>query len=188
MEFSVYHPDEINEIKHLFTKTFTESANEAEGTIVGNLAYEVMKTTDDRDLFVFIAHDFSRNSLARNSGKPIAGCIIFSRLTFENRINAFLLSPVAVSTAYQGKGTGQALINFGLNTLKEHGAELVFTYGDPGFYSRTGFAPVSETVVKAPLPLSHPEGWLGQSLVSQGIEPIHDKPLCVQAMNKPDIW
>lgn len=183
MEFSVYHPSEVNEIKNLFTKTFADSESEAEGTVVGNLAYDVMKTTDSRDLFVFVARD-----LERNSGEQIAGCIIFSRLTFENGKNAFLLSPVAVSTDYQGKGTGQALINFGLNTLKDCGIELAFTYGDPGFYSKMGFTSVSETVIKAPLPLSHPEGWLGQSLVSQGIEPIHGKAKCVEAMNKPEIW
>lgn len=183
MEFSVYDPSEINEIKHLFTTTFTDSESEAEGTVVGNLAYDVMKTTDSNDLYVFVARDFNRKH-----GEQITGCIIFSRLTFENGKNACLLSPVSVSTEYQGKGIGQALINFGLNALKDHGIELVFTYGDPSFYSRIGFAPVSETVIRAPLPLSHPEGWLGQSLTNQGIEPIHGKPQCVKAMNKPEIW
>ena len=183
MQFSAYDPNDINEIKNLFTKTFTDSESEAEGTIVGNLAYDVMTTTDNKDLSVFVARD-----LDRNSGEQIVGCIIFSRLTFENGMNAFLLSPVAISTEYQGKGTGQGLINFGLDRLKEHGAALVFTYGDPAFYGRTGFQPISETIVQAPLPLSHPEGWLGQSLVSNGIEPIPGKPQCVQAMNKPEIW
>ncbi|USE38351.1 GNAT family N-acetyltransferase [Endozoicomonas sp. SCSIO W0465] len=183
MEFSVYNPDEIDEIRQLFTKTFTDSESEAEGAMVSNLAYELLTTTDNHDLFVFVARDIDRNH-----GERVAGCIIFSRLTFASGINAFLLSPVAVSTDYQGKGTGQALINFGLNTLKDHGVVLVLTYGDPNYYCRTGFAPVSETVIKAPLPLSHPEGWLGQSLLSREIEPIDGKPQCVEAMNKPEIW
>ncbi|MBO9492785.1 N-acetyltransferase [Thalassotalea sp. G20_0] len=183
MEFSVYNPGDIDEIRHLFTRTFTDSESETEGAIVGNLAYEVMKTTGDNDLFVFVALDHSRQP-----GEQVAGCIIFSRLTFDSGIDAFLLSPVAVGTDYQGKGTGQALIHFGLRTLKDNGTELVFTYGDPDYYCRTGFAPVSEAVIKAPLPLSHPEGWLGQSLVSKEIEPIAGKPHCVEAMNKPEIW
>lgn len=183
MEFSVYNPGEIDEIRNLFTRTFTDSESEAEGTMVGNLAYEVMNTTDNNDLFVFVARDTSQHP-----GEQVAGCIIFSRLTFDSGIDTFLLSPVAVSTYYQGKGAGQKLINFGLSTLKDNGTELVFTYGDPNYYSRTGFAPVRETVIKAPLPLSHPEGWLGQSLVSKEIEPIDNKPQCVEAMNKPEIW
>ena len=126
--------------------------------------------------------------MAAPRGEQIAGCIIFSRLTFDRAIDAFVLSPVAVGTDYQGKGTGQALINFGLRTLTDNGVELVFTYGDPDYYCRTGFASVSETVIKAPLPLSHPEGWLGQSLVSKEIEPIAGQPRCVRAMNKPEIW
>ncbi|WP_066014969.1 GNAT family N-acetyltransferase [Endozoicomonas atrinae] len=183
MEFSVYNPGETDEIRNLFTRTFTDSESEAEGIMVGNLAYEVMNTTNNSDLFVFVARDHSRPP-----GEQVAGCIIFSRLTFDSDIDAFLLSPVAVSTDHQGKGTGQALINFGLSTLKDNGTKLVFTYGDPNYYSRTGFGPVSETVIKAPLPLSHPEGWLGQSLVSKEIEPIDGKPQCVEAMNKPEIW
>jgi len=61
-------------------------------------------------------------------------------LTFESEVNAFLLGPVAIHTSYQGKGIGQKLINFGLNTLKENGVELAFTYGDPNFYSKVGFS------------------------------------------------
>ena len=41
MEFSVYNPGEIDEIRNLFTRTFTDSENEAEGTMVGNLAVTI---------------------------------------------------------------------------------------------------------------------------------------------------
>ena len=114
--------------------------------------------------------------------------IIFSRLTFEKEISAFLLSPVAIDTSHQGEGIGQKLISFGLNTLKENGVELALTYGDPRYYTKTGFSPITEKTVKAPLPLSQPEGWLGQSLVSNEIEPIAGNSQCVEAMNKPEIW
>jgi len=109
-------------------------------------------------------------------------------LKFGNEVNAFLLSPVAIHTNYQGKGTGQKLINFGLNTLKENGVELVFTYGDPNFYSKVGFSLIAEKLVKAPLKLTYPEGWLGQSLISNDIEPIKGNSFCVEALNKPDLW
>ena len=179
MQFSASNTDEIDEIKKLFTRTFTDSENETEGRVVGELAYELMATTDSGDLFVFVARD---------DANQLAGCIIFSRLVFASGISAFLLSPVAVDTEFQGHGIGQALINHGLNALREQGVELVFTYGDPNFYSRVGFSVVSETVAQAPQPLSHPEGWLGQSLMSQAMPIVSGRCQCVAAMDKPEIW
>jgi hypothetical protein len=33
-----------------------------------------------------------------------------------------------------------------------------------------------------------PEGWLGQSLVGDEIEPIAGNSYCVEAFNKPEYW
>jgi len=66
--------------------------------------------------------------------------------------------------------------------------ELIFTYGDPKFYSKVGFNLISEKLVKAPLKLTYPEGWLGQSLVSDNIEAISGHSYCVEAFNKPEYW
>ena len=80
------------------------------------------------------------------------------------------------------------MINFGLNTLKDNGVELAFTYGDPNFYSKVGFSVITEKLVKAPLKLSYPEGWLAQSLVSNEIKSIKGNSFCVEALNEPDLW
>jgi len=80
------------------------------------------------------------------------------------------------------------LINYGLRELKAKGVELVLTYGDINFYSKVGFDPISEEIVKAPVKLTYPEGWLGQSLISDTVEPIDDQPSCVKALNKPEYW
>ena len=178
MKFSTYNSGNIEEIKKLFTKTFADSEGESEGLLIGNLAYELMTNTAGNDLNCFVVSE----------NKQIIGSIIFSKLSFESEINAFILSPVAIKTNYQGKGIGQKLINFGLNSLKENGVELVFTYGDPSFYSKVGFSLITEKIVKAPLTLTYPEGWLGQSLVSGEIEPITGNSYCVEALNKPEIW
>ena len=178
MKLSTYNPGNIEEIKQLFTKTFSDSEGQPEGLLIGNLAYELMTSTDGHDLYGFVATE----------NEQIIGSIIFSKLTFESEINAFLLSPVAIHTNYQGKGIGQKLINYGLNTLKENGVELAFTYGDPNFYSKVGFSLIAEKSVKAPLKLTYPEGWLGQSLVNDVIEPITGNSYCVEALNKPELW
>ena len=139
---------------------------------------DLIASTDIHDLYGFVASE----------AKEIIGCIFFSRLTFESDIRAFLLSPVAIHTNFQRKGIGQKLINFGLNALKADGVELVFTYGDPNYYCKVGFSPITEELIKAPLKLSYPAGWLAQSLVSSEIPSIPGNSRCVAAFNKPKIW
>lgn len=178
MNFSTYNPNNIEEIKQLFTRVFSDSEGQSEGLVIGNLVDDLLTSTDKNDLYCFVASE----------NEQIIGSIIFSKLTFEIEMNAFLLSPVAIDTSQQRKGTGQKLINFGLDALKENGVELALTYGDPRYYSKIGFNPITENVVKAPLPLSQPEGWLGQSLVGDEIEPIAGNSQCVDAMNRPEIW
>lgn len=178
MEFKPYETEQLQDIKSLFQNTFTDSEGEAEGKIVSELAHEVLTTTQAHDHYGFVAMD----------GETLVGSIVFSRLNPANGAKAFLLSPVAVATSHQKQGVGSALINAALDTLKNDGVELVFTYGDPNYYGRVGFKPISEDVVKAPCKLSFPEGWLGQSLVSEEIAPIAGETGCVAAMNKPEIW
>lgn len=178
MNILQYSPSDIEEIKQLFTKVFSDSEGQSEGLVIGNLVYDLMTGTNVQDLYGFVAIE----------NKKIIGSIFFTKLTFESEVNAFILSPVAIHTDYQGKGFGQKLINFGINQLKENGVELVFTYGDPKFYSKVGFSLVTEKSVKAPLTLTYPEGWLGQSLVGDEIEPITGSSYCVEALNKAEYW
>ena len=178
MDFEIYDSSRAYDVKKLFTDVFTDSEGQEEGELIGNLAFELQETTDPRDIFGFIAKD----------REIIVGCIFFTRITFEIPIIAFILAPVAIATQYQKQGLGQALINFGINYLKENDVELVFTYGDPNFYSKTGFKHITEEVAKAPLKLTYPEGWLAQSLVGDKIEPIKGNSICVIALNRQQYW
>jgi putative acetyltransferase len=99
-----------------------------------------------------------------------------------------MLAPVAVSTEHQGKGVGQALIIYGLKELKNRSVAVAITYGDPSFYSKVGFRALSENVIQAPLKLSMPEGWLGQSLTGEQIPTINERPKCVKEFNHPAYW
>ena len=178
MEISIYKNSDHDEIKQLFTKVFSDSESQEEGLIIGSLVSDLMLNTDSHEIHGFKAMD----------NNQIIGSIFFSKLTFENHINAFILSPVAVDTNQQGEGVGQNLINFGINYLKEKGVKLIFTYGDPNYYSKVGFRCISETLIKAPLELTQPEGWLCQSLAGDEIEPISGDSYCVKALNKPELW
>ena len=99
-----------------------------------------------------------------------------------------MLAPVAVSTKHQRIGVGQALINYGLNELKKRSVDIVITYGDPAFYTKVGFQPLSENVIKAPLKLSMPEGWQGQSLTGEPMPTISERSICVEEFNNPVYW
>jgi len=178
MRYSEYDPGKVEEINHLFIKSFSDSEGKSEGLTIGELTNNFMTSTDANEFYCFVATDHDE----------IIGGVFFSRLTFESDVKAYILSPMAIITAYQGKGIGQELINFALNILKKNGVELAVTYGDPNFYSKVGFSVISEEIVKAPLKLTYPEGWLGQSLVSDSIDPIASKSYCVEALNKPDLW
>jgi putative acetyltransferase len=178
MKFDTLKLGDTEVIRGLFTETFTDSEGPSEGVLVGNLAQELMTETGARDIYGFVAVEAEKT----------IGCIFFTRLTFGNDINAFLLAPVAIHPDYQGQGIGQGLIGFGIKKLKANGVELVMTYGDPGFYSKVGFKPVSEATVNPPLQLSLPEGWLGQSLAGDSVNPATGRPACVKAFNKPEYW
>jgi putative acetyltransferase len=178
MDISAYTPNEVEKVEQLFTKTFSDSEGESEGTIVGGLAGELMRSTSRSGLYGFVARD----------GAELVGGILFSRMRFEQEIKAFILAPVATRTDHQRRGVGQKLINFGLNVLKEDGVELVLTYGDPRFYSKVGFRGITETLVPPPFKLSRPHGWMAQPLVGDQIDPITGKSRCVEALNKPEYW
>ncbi|MGM0417697.1 MAG: GNAT family N-acetyltransferase [Thermodesulfobacteriota bacterium] len=179
MKFSKYISDNADEIKNLFTKTFSDSEGKSEGLLIGELAYNLISQTDKKDIYVFVAKE----------DEDIIGSCIFTRFKFENdNVDAFLMSPVAVITNFQGKGTGQEMINFGLNSLGKDGVKLVFTYGDPKFYSKTGFRHIDENSIKPPFKLKYPEGWLVKSLNGFEIKPITGRSFCVDAINKPEFW
>lgn len=178
MRFTGYSPEDTGAIERLFITTFSDSEGPTEGEMIGRLARDLIDTTDKSDLYCFVAREDDQ----------IVGSILFSRLTFESGISAFILAPVAVLTDFQGKGIGQKLITFGLGELSKDGVELAITYGDPAFYSKVGFLSVGEAVIPTPLPLQHPEGWLAQSLRGNELEPIEGRSSCVEALNKPEYW
>lgn len=162
----------------LFKSVFSASEGVSEGKLIGELVRNLISSTSENDLFGFIAE---------NKGE-IIGAIFFSRLSLTTGQTAFILSPVAVSTTHQGKGIGQQLINYGIAALNEKNVEVIVTYGDPDYYSKVGFKQISEEIIKAPFDLSHPHGWLAQSLTNEPLTITEAKSTCVKALNKQIYW
>ncbi|RVT47430.1 GNAT family N-acetyltransferase [Rubrivivax albus] len=166
------------ELSELFRSTFSDSEGEDEGLTIGRLVDKLAAVIDDVDVIAFGAIE----------NGALTGAIFFTRLKFSDDSIVYMLAPVAVSSARQRSGIGQALIEFGLQQLKKQGAGVVVTYGDPAYYGRAGFEPLSENVMQAPMELSMPQGWLGQSLSDSPIEARSDRPNCVEAFRDPAYW
>lgn len=92
---------------------------------------------------------------------------------------------MAVSTEHQRSGVGAALIRFGLAALARSGDMVAVACGDPAFYGNAGFIPLSESVLKAPLDLSMPEGWLGESLTEKPFPARAERPGRIDAFRDP---
>jgi len=178
MELSLFNPSQSQEVIEFFSKVFSASDDETEGQLIGNLVSELIATSEPQNLIGFVSI----------SGGDIVGSIFFSRLDLPSEKMAFILSPVAIATNEQGKGMGQQLINYGISHLKSLSVNMVFTYGDPNFYSKIGFKPISESIVKAPLKLTYPEGWLAQSLDGSSIVEMKGISSCVEALNDQKYW
>lgn len=178
MKFSLFRESRSQEVIDLFQSVFSASEGAEEGRIVADFVEKLITTTQSQDLVGCIAEE----------NEIIVGCIFFSRFIVPSGQEAFILSPVAVSTDFQGTGIGQNLIQYGLDHLGSLDVSLVFTYGDPSYYSRTGFEQIDENVVKAPCPLSQPVGWLAQSLNGQQLQAMAGPTQCVEALNDPGLW
>jgi len=74
MELLTYKSSNIEEIKQLFTKVFSDSKGQTEGVLIGNLTYDLMTGTDAQDLYGFVTTE----------NKQIIDSIFFTRLTFQN--------------------------------------------------------------------------------------------------------
>ena len=178
VKLSRFYASDTLAVIHLFTKVFSASENDAEGEIIGNLVSDLIRITKSGDLMGFVA----------TSGGRIVGCIFFSRMIVPVDVVAFILSPVAIATSKQGTGIGQRLIRFGLDHLRTHNVQLVFTYGDPAYYSKTGFNQINESIVQAPFELSQPEGWLAQSLDGKSVKAMQGPSKCVEALSDQKYW
>lgn len=154
------------QIVEAYYTSFSASEGETEGAQIRALVQNLLGNTAKGDIFLYAAlHD-----------DTVIGCAIFSRLTYSGDArNVFILSPMA-------------LLRESIAALKDHGIDVLMTYGDPNYYEKVGFLPVTEQVAPPPLLLSMPIGWIGQSLDGPEITPLQGTCTCVLALNDPAIW
>jgi putative acetyltransferase len=119
----------------------------------------------------------------------VVGHIIFSEIKFpEHNTKAFILAPLAVLPSNQNMGVGRSLVKHGLNYLASEGAELIFVYGDPAYYSIFGFQAGQSGLFVPPYKLQYPHGWQYLQLNNSSLPtaPIHLS--CASPLRKPELW
>lgn len=179
MNFSKEYFDQAGALVGLFEEAFAASDGPDEGQRIGVLVRELLEETPPED----------RRVCTTWIAETLVGGVLFTRLFYQgDSRTVFLMAPVAVATAHQGVGIGQQLIQWGLDTIRREGADLVVTYGDPAFYGRVGFHSVSEEDLPAPQPLSQPLGWIAQSLCASPLTPVRGPARCVPAFDHPEFW
>lgn len=171
--------ESIDSDKKFIRKVHQNAFGQSEGESVSQLAIDLL--ADQTALPIL--------SLVAEQDNEIIGNIIFSSVTIEGAegISAYILAPLAVTWFAQRKGTGTLLINKGLETLKERGAEIVLVYGDPNYYMRTGFKAGHK--LKPPHKLKYPEeAWMAQELVENILIKTQGTVRCAMSLNLPEYW
>jgi putative acetyltransferase len=90
--------------------------------------------------------------VAEHDGR-VVGHAMFTRSLLDaprRLVEVQVLSPLGVMPEYQKRGIGSALVRHGLKALAERGVPVVFLEGDPGYYSRFGFAPGGDQGFRKP--------------------------------------
>ena len=149
-----------------------------EGPAVSGLAIDLLADETAKPLLALIAE----------TGTDIVGSIIFSAVEVRGSegIVAYILAPLAVASAFQRRGVGRALIERGLQMLKDRGTDLVFVLGDPGYYSRYGFT--HNHHVSPPYELPYREAWMAIALKGDALESASGQILCARSLNAPEHW
>ncbi|KAJ54777.1 acetyltransferase [Actibacterium mucosum KCTC 23349] len=179
MEFTTEYSDKTDAIIAMFFDTFSASEGAEAAALIKALVTDMLTSLGSDDLHVFLTIE---------KGEVVASIIFTPMIYADDTRTVVILAPVAVATAHQGKGLGQRLITHALQTLRDRGVDVALTYGDINFYSKVGFAPVTEADAQPPLSLQYPHGWLGQTLNAGPFVPLKGSSRCVGPLDDPNHW
>jgi putative acetyltransferase len=109
-------------------------------------------------------------SFVADRGGVVVGHILFSRMYIDSMsgsVAAVALAPMAVDPRYQRTGIGGALIEYGLDWLRESGEAIAVVVGHPGYYPRLGFESASAEQLESPFP---PHAFMALELAPGALE------------------
>lgn len=153
---------------------------EGESAEVSKLARELLAERTTPETFSLVAEDDGL----------IVGHIAFSPVTAggNDGFKGFILSPLGVKTEFQKNGIGGKLIEHGVRHLSDMGVNVLFVYGDPGYYGRFGFSNDAGRGYTAPYELRYPSGWQAIALNKLELKKLPVTLTCVAALANPLLW
>ena len=160
-------------------KLHVESFGNEEGPVIERLALEILNFKSDNPIYSFVIEN----------SESIIGHIIFSPVTIGGceKTKAYILAPLAISSAHQKKGLGTKLISHGISKLKAQGIEVVFVFGDPNFYGRSGFK--TESNIATPFKITYPpEAWMTRELTSGVLSNTSGIAKCIPPLMLKEYW
>ena len=111
----------------------------------------------------------------------------FSPVTIgvNENFQGYNLAPLGVKPDCQKRRIGSKLIENGMQQLSRMGVDILFVYGDPGYYSRFGFSADAAVRYTPPYRLKYPFGWQGIGFKERSTERSPIKITCVVIIQTP---
>jgi putative acetyltransferase len=133
-----------------------------------------------------------RLSLLAVEGEQVLGHALFTRVTLDPPapLEARILCPMAVQPGRQRDGVGSALLNRGLQLLRQAGVEAVFVLGHRDYYPRFGFEPACPLGLEPSHPVDNeyrPE-WMVTALQPGALEGLRGRVSCSDTLNRGEYW
>jgi putative acetyltransferase len=153
---------------------------EGEREIVSKLAVHLLSEETTPQTF----------SLVAETEGAVVGHVAFSPVAIGANENCqgYILAPLGVKPEYQKRRIGAKLVESGMQQLSRMGVDILFVYGDPGYYSRFGFSVNAAVGYTPPYRLRFPFGWQGMVLKERSTERSPTKITCVASLCDPALW
>lgn len=122
----------------------------ADSQAVGEVLDKAFKRETERLIVTALrAADADTLELVAEIDAQIVGEIMFSPASGQTPLGedifGLALGPVAVLPEFEKRGIGSALIDSGLDFIRQLGVPFCMLLGHPGFYSRFDFAPAAQS-------------------------------------------
>jgi putative acetyltransferase len=176
MHIRIASKPDSDDIRKVYLTSFPES----ERALIAELAVNLL-SKETRPSTISL--------LVENNGDVI-GHVAFSPVTANSDNNwlGYILAPLAVKPEYQKRHIGSQLVIQGIQRLSKNGVNILFVYGDPGYYGRFGFSADTATQYIAPYELQLPLGWQAMVLNEFNFVKAPVKITCVSALCNPELW
>ncbi len=129
-------------------------------------------------------------SLVAETGNTVVGHVAFSpvKLDCNKNLQGYILAPLAVMPDYQKQRIGSNLIESGIKALLNTGINILFVYGDPGYYGKFGFNAANAENFIPQYKLQYPLGWQAIILNEFPVERAPCNIVCAASLGDPKLW